>query len=69
MTIGELQEQLEMMLDYGSDTDTEVILGTQPSYPLASAVESVVVDEETGNVVITAGNDIGYGKRTWWEGY
>lgn len=41
MTIEELQEQLQMMIDDGVDPMTEVQIAQQPSWPLAGRIENV----------------------------
>ncbi len=65
MTLGELVEQIEDLLDDGVPEDTEVHLGTQPKYPLVTSVNQIVHTEEDG-VIITEGQNEGYGKNSWW---
>lgn len=65
-TLGELADMLNGMIEDGANPDETVIIGVQPSYPLASKVANVAFDEETGKVVIAAGESREYGDSEWW---
>ena len=71
MLVQDLIEILETL-----DPDAEVLLGTQPSYPIETTIRSVVTrkeyDEDTKNpneVLILEGRQMGYGCKTAWEVY
>jgi len=61
-----LIEELEM--EFG-DHDPEVVLGTQPNYPMEAGVRGLTVsdDEDTKRLVILEGGHRGYGSRSWWD--
>ena len=50
MTLSEIIDQLTDIQN-SLDTDPEVLLATQPNWPLAFTIEDVVEDDEDENIV------------------
>lgn len=80
MTLGELKERIEDLLDSGDATEeSEVLLMTQENYPFENAVVGVCTrqdiededdDEEDGDsqdVFIVEGRQLRYGSKAAWE--
>ena len=69
MTITELIEALEEMLEAAEGADPEVRMATQPSYPLQTTISAVTMID--GKVFIAEGGqpyDDPYAPRKAWEG-
>ena len=74
MTIEELQEQLEWLVESGADPMTEVKIAQQPNWPLASGIVNVRTVEQdnefednTDVAWIACGNAGEYAPRAAWD--
>lgn len=69
MTLNDLIEVLQSaasIAEHEGREEPQVMIATQPSYPLASTLEGVTFRD--GKVWLLEGNNEGYAERSLWEG-
>ena len=69
MKLSDLKTLIEELEAEFGEGDPEVVLGTQPNYPMEAGVGGLTIsdDEDEKRLVILEGGHRSYGSRSWWD--
>jgi hypothetical protein len=67
MTLEQLIEKLQELVDDYEAGDWEVQIAQQPSYPLLGWLENISFNSKDNMVYLASGSASEYGKRLMWE--